>query len=99
MENELLIQGTCFWIIMENEPQIHGIYFWPIMAKDLQAQEICSLPRMGKFTQYRTDKKLISDYLMLFYSVLLPKLESLNIVFYHSKRAPNPRDLFAAAYT
>ena len=63
MENELLIQGTCSWTIMENEPQIHGIYLWPIMAKDLQAQEICSLPRMGKFTQYRTYTKIISDYL------------------------------------
>ena len=62
MENELLIQGTCSWTIMENEPQIHGIYLWPIMAKDLQAQEICSLPRMGKFTQYRTYTKIISDY-------------------------------------
>ena len=62
MENELLIQGTCFWIIMENEPQIQGIYFWPIMAKDLQAQEICSLPRMGKFMQYRTYTKIISGY-------------------------------------
>ena len=94
MENELLIQGTCSWTIMENEPQIHGIYLWPIMAKDLQAQEICSLPRMGKFTQYRTYTRIISDYL-----VLLSKLESLNLIFYHSKRAPNPRDLFAAAYT
>ena len=62
MENELLIKGTCSWTIMENEPQIHGIYLWPIMAKDLQAQEICSLPRMGKFTQYRTYTKIISDY-------------------------------------
>ena len=65
MENELLIQGTCFWITMENEPQIPEIYFWPIMAKDLQTQEICSLPRMGKFTQYRTYTKIISDYLLL----------------------------------
>ena len=83
---------------MENEPQIQGIYFWPIMAKDLQAQEICSLPRMGKFTLYRTNTKIISDFTES-EVFLLSKLESLNFIFYHSKRAPNPRDLFAAAYT
>ena len=81
MENELLIQGTCSWTIMENEPQIHGIYLWPIMAKDLQAQEICSLPRMGKFTQYRTYTKIISDYLLLFHYGFIIKIGILKSYF------------------